>query len=87
MKISKQDALMWFSFFAALPEDEEIMPRQMEIVYAVFAQLEDAVEVLIGGAKSSPPSRISSRSPDERFTSAATRSFRADAAPVSPDAA
>ena len=44
MKISKQDALMWFSFFAALPEDEEIMPRQMEIVYAVFAQLEDAVE-------------------------------------------
>ena len=35
---------MWFSFFAALPEDEEIMPRQMEIVYAVFAQLEDAVE-------------------------------------------
>lgn len=35
---------MWFSFFAALPEDEEIMPRQMEIVYSVFAQLEDAVE-------------------------------------------
>ena len=34
------------------------------------------------GPTSSPPSRISSRSPDERFTSAATRSFRADAAPV-----
>ena len=44
MKISKQDALMWFDFFASLPEDEELMPSQMEIVYAVFAQIETAVE-------------------------------------------
>ncbi len=44
MKISKQDALMWFSFFANLPEDEPILPRQMEIAWAVIAQIEDAVE-------------------------------------------
>lgn len=43
MKISKQDALMWFRFFAALPEEEEILPHQQEIVYAVFAQIERAV--------------------------------------------
>ena len=44
MKISKQDALAWFEFFAALPEEEELMPRQKEIVYATFAQIESAVE-------------------------------------------
>lgn len=44
MKISKKDALMWFEFFASLPEDEELMPRQMEIAYAAFAQIEAAVE-------------------------------------------
>lgn len=44
MKISKQDALSWFTFFAQLPEDEEIMPRQMEIALAAFAQIERAVE-------------------------------------------
>ncbi len=44
MKISKQDARMWFSFFAQLPEDEPILPRQMEIAYSVLAQIEDAVE-------------------------------------------
>ena len=44
MKISKKDALMWFEFFAALPEDEELMPWQQEILYAVFAQIEAAVE-------------------------------------------
>jgi pyruvate formate-lyase activating enzyme-like uncharacterized protein len=44
MKISKRDALMWFEFFSQLPEDEELMPRQQEIVYATLAQLEDAVE-------------------------------------------
>ena len=27
MKISKKDALMWFKFFAALPEDEELMTK------------------------------------------------------------
>ena len=44
MKISKKDALMWFRFFAALPEEEEILPHQQEIVYATFAQIEAAVE-------------------------------------------
>ena len=44
MKISKQDALYWFEFFAGLPEDEELSPRQMEIVYATLAQIERGVQ-------------------------------------------
>ncbi len=44
MKISQKDALLWFTFFASLPEGEELLNRQQEIVYAVFAQIEDAVE-------------------------------------------
>ena len=44
MKISKKDALSWFTFFAALPEDEEIQQHQQEIIYAVFSQIEDAVD-------------------------------------------
>ncbi len=44
MKISKQDALKWFEFFSALPEGEELMPYQQEIVYAVYAQIEAAVD-------------------------------------------
>ncbi len=44
MKISKLDALMWFEFFASLPEEEELMARQQEIVYAALAQIEAAVE-------------------------------------------
>ena len=44
MKISKKDALMWFSFFAQLDEEEELMPKQMELVYATFAQIEDAID-------------------------------------------
>ena len=44
MKISKKDALMWFRFFAALPEEEPLLPRQQEIAYAAFAQIERAVE-------------------------------------------
>ena len=44
MKIPKQDALHWFTFFDALPEGEELSPRQMEIAYAVLAQIEKAVE-------------------------------------------
>ncbi len=44
MKISKKDALTWFEFFSSLPEDEEIMTHQQEIVYAVFAQIEAAVD-------------------------------------------
>ena len=44
MKISKKDALTWFKFFASLPEEEELMTRQQEIVYAAFAQIEAAVD-------------------------------------------
>lgn len=44
MKISKKDALTWFEFFASLPEDEELMTHQQEIVYATFAQIEAAVD-------------------------------------------
>lgn len=43
MKISKKDALTWFQFFASLPEEEELMPGQMEIALSVFAQIERAV--------------------------------------------
>lgn len=43
MKISKQDALMWFEFFSMLPEEEELSPDQQEIVYAALAQIEAAV--------------------------------------------
>ncbi len=44
MKISKQDAIYWFEFFASLPEDEELSPRQMEIVYATLSQIERGVD-------------------------------------------
>ncbi len=44
MKISKKDARLWFSFFAALPEGETLTVRQQEIALAVFAQLERAAE-------------------------------------------
>jgi pyruvate formate-lyase activating enzyme-like uncharacterized protein len=44
VRISKKDALLWFEFFAMLPEDEELLIKQQEIVYAVFAQIEAAVD-------------------------------------------
>jgi len=44
MKISKKDALTWFEFFAELPEEEELMTKQQEIVYATFAQIEAAID-------------------------------------------
>lgn len=44
MKISKKDALTWFEFFSALPEEEELMTKQQEIVYATFAQIEAAID-------------------------------------------
>ena len=44
MKISKKDALIWFRFFAGLPEDEPPGCRQQEIALAVFTQIETAVE-------------------------------------------
>ena len=42
MRIPKQDALNWFRFFAELPEDEILSPRQEELKYATLRQLEDA---------------------------------------------
>jgi len=44
MKISKKDALAWFEFFSMLPEDEELMTKQQEIVYSTFAQIEAAID-------------------------------------------
>ncbi len=44
MRISKKDALTWFEFFSSLPEDEELMTYQQEIVYATFAQIEAAID-------------------------------------------
>ena len=44
MKISKKDALIWFDFFALLPEEEELMTKQQEIIYATFAQIEAAID-------------------------------------------
>lgn len=42
MKISKEDALKWFEFFSILPEDEEPMTKQQEVIYSTFAQIEKA---------------------------------------------
>ena len=47
MKISKKDALMWFEFFAQLPEDEQLLLPQQEIVYAVMKQIEDGNSVMV----------------------------------------
>ena len=44
MKTSKKDALMWFEFFAQLPEEEPLLPHQQEIAYASLAQIERAVD-------------------------------------------
>ena len=43
MKIAKADALTWFRFLSDLPEEEMPGPRQQEIAYAVFDQIERAV--------------------------------------------
>jgi len=44
MKISKKDALMWFEFFASLPEEEELSANAFEIVFSTFAQIEAVIE-------------------------------------------
>ncbi|MBQ7488855.1 MAG: radical SAM protein [Clostridia bacterium] len=44
MKISKQDALNWYTFFNELPYDEELLPVQQEIALSVLSQIETAVE-------------------------------------------
>ncbi|HAG42814.1 MAG TPA: radical SAM protein [Clostridium sp.] len=44
MKISKSDALIWFDFFAQMPEEEELSIKHKEIIYATFAQIETAID-------------------------------------------
>ena len=55
MKISKRDALMWYSFFAQLDEDEPLMPRQQEIALAVLSQIELAQEKRIAELRAQIP--------------------------------
>ncbi|MEN6567654.1 MAG: radical SAM protein [Veillonellales bacterium] len=44
MKISKQDALIWFDFFSQMPEEEKISIKHEEIIYSTFAQIEAAID-------------------------------------------
>ena len=44
MKISKREALAWFEFFAQMPGDEPLGPKQQEIAWAVIRQIEIAAE-------------------------------------------
>ena len=55
MKISKRDALLWFSFFAQLDEDEPLMPRQQELVLATLSQIELAEEKRIADLRAQIP--------------------------------
>ena len=55
MKISKRDALLWFRFFAALPEDQPLGIRQQEIALAVFPQIEAAAEARFQGLQADIP--------------------------------
>lgn len=56
MKISKQDARMWVDFFAQCAENgEPLMPRQLEIGYAVMSQLETAVNVQVKAKQAAIP--------------------------------
>lgn len=44
MKISKNDALIWFDFFSEMDEEEELSIKHQEIIYATFAQIEAAID-------------------------------------------
>ena len=55
MYISKKDALSWFEFFAQLPEDEPLMPRQQEIALATLSQIEAAEEARIEALRAQIP--------------------------------
>ena len=44
MKISKNDGLIWFDFFSQMSEKDVLSPIHEEIVYAVFAQIEAAID-------------------------------------------
>ena len=58
MKISKRDALMWFSFFAQLDEEEPLMPRQQELVLATLSQIELAEEARIKALRAQIPGGV-----------------------------
>ena len=75
MKIAKKDALMWFEFFAMLDEEEQpLMTNQLELAYAAFAQIEDAVEARCEELKQQIPGlktldgRTYYVGPDEKFS-------------------
>ena len=55
MKISKRDALMWFTFFAQLDEEEPLMPHQQELALAVLSQIELAQEARIAKLRAEIP--------------------------------
>lgn len=55
MYISKTDALAWFEFFAQLPEDEPLPPRQQEIALATLSQIEIAEAARIDSLKADIP--------------------------------
>ena len=55
MYISKKDALAWFEFFAQLPEDEPLPPRQQEIALATLSQIEAAEEARVEALRSEIP--------------------------------
>ncbi len=62
MKISKADALQWFTFFAELDEaEEELTVRQQEIAMAVLRQLELAAEARWAKAAAEIPALKSMR--------------------------
>ena len=58
MKISKRDALMWYSFFSQLDEEEPLMPRQQEIALAVLSQIELAQEARIAALRDEIPGGV-----------------------------
>lgn len=55
MKIPKKDALAWFEFFAQLPEDEALPPRQQEIALATLSQIERAEEARVAALAARVP--------------------------------
>ncbi len=73
LRVSKQDALLWFRFFSQLPEEEGLSPRQAELASAVFLQLEDAANARFDRLKreieglKSLEGRTLYVGPDERF--------------------
>ena len=58
MLISKSDALAWFEFFAQLPEDEPLSPKQQEIALAALSQIEIAEAARIDALRAEIPGLI-----------------------------